>query len=450
MFALSRARLAPALLLAALLLGGSSSAGAETAGVVEFSRGVGFAQMPEQMPRTLGKGLPVNEGDRLTTSDGATAIVKLNDGTRMTLRPGSEIVVEQYRYKEGGGFNSMVMQLLRGGIRAITGLMTKNSPDAARIRTSTITAGIRGTDFDARICTQDCSAESAKMTEPARANTITASAKLVSAQGDIYALDFSQNKRVLVNGGSVYPGDIVVTEGNARGVLVFRDESLLTLGANTRFKVDSFVFDEGNPAEGKFLLTLLRGSLRALTGLIGKANNKNVSFKTNTATISIRGTGLDLDCGAGADACSYFTWAGTIEVTQLGQSNAHILPAGQGVFMSRTEVRPLTGPTLDNLPRPDTQPINVRQLFSRGDAQADHEGLFVFVRDGHIEITSEQQTLHLGRGETGFAGNNGQLGRPAQMPLFIQFDKVPMPNSPNPMLMSVMREVGAPSGNMCR
>ena len=336
MFKMICVRLLTAFVLGAILPGGSNSAWADTAGVVEFSRGVGFAQMPEQMPRTLGKGLLVNEGDRLTTSDGATAIVKLSDGTRMTLRPGSEIVVEQYRFKEGASLNSMVMQLLRGGIRAITGLMTKNAPDAARIRTSTITAGIRGTDFDARICSQDCSAESAAIGEKARANTIAASAKLVSAQGDIYALDLSQNKRVLVNGGSVYPGDIVVTESNARGVLVFRDESLLTLGANTRFKIDSFVFDESDPAEGKFLLTLLRGSLRALTGLVGKANHKNVSFKTNTATISIRGTGLDLDCGAASDSCNYFTWQGMIEVTQLGQTNAHILPAGQGVFMSRT------------------------------------------------------------------------------------------------------------------
>ena len=30
------------------------------------------------------------EGDRLTTSEGASAIIKLDDGTRMTVRPNSE------------------------------------------------------------------------------------------------------------------------------------------------------------------------------------------------------------------------------------------------------------------------------------------------------------------------------------------------------------------------
>src|SRR5690349_16749160 len=39
-------------------------------GEVEFSRGVGFAQSPGEAPRTLGRGLQLKEGDRLTTSDG--------------------------------------------------------------------------------------------------------------------------------------------------------------------------------------------------------------------------------------------------------------------------------------------------------------------------------------------------------------------------------------------
>src|SRR5690606_28960046 len=58
---------------------------AEPAGEVEYPRGVGFAQSPGQGQRTLRKGLPLREGDRLTTSDGASAVIKLQDGTRMTV-----------------------------------------------------------------------------------------------------------------------------------------------------------------------------------------------------------------------------------------------------------------------------------------------------------------------------------------------------------------------------
>src|SRR3954469_11369875 len=111
--------------LGATLLLAACAAGAQVAGNVEFSRGVGFAQTPGQTPRTLGQGLELKEGDRLTTSDGGSAIIKLQDGTRMTVRPNSEMVISQYRYKENAQDNGMLMQLVRGGFRAVTGLISK-------------------------------------------------------------------------------------------------------------------------------------------------------------------------------------------------------------------------------------------------------------------------------------------------------------------------------------
>ena len=51
-----------------------TAAGAQAVGEVDFARGVGFAQTSGQTPRTLGKGLPLKEGDRLTTADGASAV----------------------------------------------------------------------------------------------------------------------------------------------------------------------------------------------------------------------------------------------------------------------------------------------------------------------------------------------------------------------------------------
>jgi hypothetical protein len=430
-------------------LGLAMAASGQTAGEVEFSRGVGFAQMQGQMPRTLGKGLQLNEGDRLTTSEGAAAIVKMQDGTRLTLRPNSELIVQQFQYKEGSTENSMVMQLLRGGFRAITGFIAKGGPNAAKVHTSTSTIGIRGTDFDARICGADCRGESAKVNEKAKPNAVLASAKMVSVFGEIYAIESNGVRRRAVEGASVYAGDSIETSPGAKVVLVFRDESRLTLGSNTRFKVDSFVFDSKNPGEGQFLVTLLKGTLRALTGIIGKSNHSNVGFITPTATVGIRGTGLDLDCGA-SDSCSFFTWLGTIEVKPAGGTAIQTLQAGQGLFVGPTGIRPLTAPTLENLPRPDSVPVNVDQLFTNGTVSGDEEGLYVFVRDGHIEVTSPRETLHLGRGETGFAGRDGITGRPMETPLFIQFDKVPLPNNPNPAVVNLMSELGSRPSKVCR
>ncbi len=280
----------------ALLALGAGAALAQAAGEVEFARGVGFAQAAGQAPRTLGKGLPLQQGDRITTSEGASAIVKLADGTRMTVRPNSEIVLSQYQFKENAPDNGMLLQMIRGGFRAVTGLIAKSSPHAAKVQTSTATIGIRGTDFDARLCARDCGAESGKVAEKARPNAVLASAKVVQSQGEVYAVDAGNQRRRLVDGGSIYPGDVVETGAGTRAVIAFRDDTRITLGSSTRFRVDNFVYDEQNAGEGRFLVSVLRGTVRALTGLIAKANNRNVGFSTATATIGIRGTGLDISC----------------------------------------------------------------------------------------------------------------------------------------------------------
>jgi hypothetical protein len=281
----------------------------------------------------------------------------------------------------------------------------------------------------------------------------------------------------------------------------------LTLGASTRFVVENFVYDEKNPEDGRFFVSLLTGTMRALTGYVGKANTRNVNFTTSTATIGIRGTGLDLDCGS-TGSCSFFTWLGSIAVTPNGQTALQVLQSGQGLFVSATGIRPITAPTLENLPRPDTVPVNTKELFGaakatpapaaaapadgktdsktddKADTQAksdapaggtpassattsissntsasppaapaispDEPGLFVTVRDGHVEVTSRNETIHLGRGETGFAAADGRTGRPASIPLFIQYDKVPLPGNTNAAVQGVIKQLSEKPSNQCR
>ncbi|MGV3573358.1 MAG: FecR family protein [Ramlibacter sp.] len=430
---------------------------AQVAGEVEFSRGVGFAQTPGESPRTLGKGLALKEGDRLTTSEGASAIIKLQDGTRMTVRPNSELVLQQYQFRENAPDNSMLMQLVRGGFRALTGVISKNSPNAARVQTSTATIGIRGTDFDARLCTTDCGAESARIPENARPNAVQASAKIINAQGEIFAVDAAGQRRRLVDGGSVYPGDLVETARGSQAVLAFRDDTRVTLGSQTRFRVDNFVYDARNAGEGRFLASVLRGSVRALTGLIAKANNQNVGFSTATATIGIRGTGFDVMCtgacagepSVGGSGMTLFTWLGSVAVGQQGQTALQVLQAGQGLFIPATgPMVPITNQPAMDTERPDRIVVPPK-LFSSDNVSENAEGLFVFVRDGHIEIVSANDVLHLGKGEAGFAGAAGEPVRPNLIPKFIDFDQIPLPTSRNPLLASILGDAGI-RGNTCK
>jgi hypothetical protein len=442
----------------ALLALAGQAALAQVAGEVEFSRGVGFAQTPGQTPRTLGRGLELKEGDRLTTSDGASAIVKLQDGTRMTVRPNSELVLQQYQFKENAPDNGMLMQLVRGGFRAVTGLISKASPNAARVQTSTATIGIRGTDFDARLCANDCGQESSRVPESARPNAVLASAKVVGSQGEVYAVDSNNQRRRLVDGGSVYPGDAIETGAGARGVLVFRDDSKVSLGSNTRFRIDNFVFDEKNATEGRFLTSLLRGTFRAVTGLIGKANNRNVGFSTATATIGIRGTDIGATCQG--DSCEggvnvfVFEGAGTVTpLSQVSQQVLQILAAGQGVFLpvngAPVPIVNAPAPMVNDLAPPATV-TPPPKLFAKEEVSDAREGLFVFVRDGHIEVATASDVLHLGKGEAGFAGQNGETARPVSIPKFIDFDKLPLPTAKNPLLSTVLADNNIKPAAVCK
>jgi hypothetical protein len=429
-----------------------------SAGEVEFMRGVGFAQTPGQTPRTLGKGLPLQEGDRLTTADGATAVVKLQDGTRMTVRPGSEMVLSQFKYKQDAPDNSMVINMLRGGLRAITGLIAKSSPNAARIQTNTATIGIRGTDFDARICSADCGNESRRVPQAAKPNAIQASAKVLSSRGEVVAVDGAGARRRLVDGGGVYPGDVVETGQGTQAILAFRDESRVTVGAASRFRVDNFVYDSKNAGEGRMLTSILKGTVRALSGLIAKANNRNVGYSTSTATIGIRGTEVLIRCtgicageaGAASDGLSVYTYSGQVEVTKLTDfTSTFVLSPGQGLSVSPAGTQGLNAEPANDLTAPGSLPASPA-LFGSDNVNENQEGLFVFVRDGHIELTTNSSVLHLGRNEAGLAGNDGSTVRPQDVPRFLEFDRTPLPNATNFNVTALLGDSNITGGRICR
>ncbi|AKJ27901.1 FecR family protein [Caldimonas brevitalea] len=426
-------------------------------GEVDFARGVGFAQLQGQAPRTLGKGLPLNEGDRLSTGAASFAIVKLNDGTRMTLRPNSDLLLRTFRFRENATDNSMVTQLFRGGFRAITGLINKTSPNAAQVQTATATIGIRGTDFDARLCAaSECREESTRVAQPTRPNAVQASAKLAVMRGDVYAEDGAGARRRLALGGPVYPGDVVETGAGTFALLVFRDQSRTALAANSRLKVENFVFDAKSPAEGSFLVRLARGSMRALTGVIGRANPNRVGIATATATIGIRGTGFDIVCtgvcageaGPAGSGLTLYTWEGTVAVTPAG-GGEELVGQGQGLHVGPAGVRRLdAGPQID-APRPDEVQVDLDALFGTEPLGDDPEGLYVYVRDGHVEIATAGEVLQLGRGEAGWASPGGETKRPAALPLFIEFDRTPLPDVEHPALYSLLSDL-LPGAEVCR
>lgn len=103
-------------------------------------------------------GVKVNQGDTVSTGAGGYARIEMTDGGEMVLRPKAELKIEAYSFEPTKPeSDSFVFSVLRGGLRTVTGLISKRgNQDAYRLRTATSTIGIRGTQFDLRVCQADC------------------------------------------------------------------------------------------------------------------------------------------------------------------------------------------------------------------------------------------------------------------------------------------------------
>ena len=109
--------------------------------------------------------------------------------------------------------------------------------------------------------------------------------------GEVNVRRFDGQTDPLVKGKDIESGQAIVTGPNGRAQVRFTDGGLVSLQPNTEFKIANYI-DQADPQQDRFLVELLRGSMRAITGLIGKRNRTNYKVTTTTATIGIRGSGF--------------------------------------------------------------------------------------------------------------------------------------------------------------
>ncbi|MGE5638597.1 MAG: FecR domain-containing protein [Clostridia bacterium] len=101
--------------------------------------------------------------------------------------------------------------------------------------------------------------------------------------------------RILSQRSQIATGDTINTQQDSYAQIKFSDGGQLTLKPNTAVKIDNFKFAEEKPAEDSFVYSLLKGGLRAVTGIVGKRSRDKYELGTATATIGIRGTTLSAD-----------------------------------------------------------------------------------------------------------------------------------------------------------
>jgi hypothetical protein len=137
----------------------NSAAFAEAAATVTHLSGTLSVLKADGSTRILAQNSSVEAGELLTTEKDSYAMLKFSDGGEVTIRPLSRLKVEAYGFnEEKPESDSFVFNLIKGGLRSVTGLIGhRGNRDAYRLNTATATIGIRGTNYDALMCQGDCS-----------------------------------------------------------------------------------------------------------------------------------------------------------------------------------------------------------------------------------------------------------------------------------------------------
>ena len=118
---------------------------------------------------------------------------------------------------------------------------------------------------------------------------------------------------------------------NGRMAITFLDDSKVSLTEHSQLTIDEYIYDP-DPSKAKMALTFGLGTARFITGNLNRIDKQNITLKTPTANIAIRGTDF------------------TATVDELGRSLIILLPDALGLSSGEIEVVTAMGSVLLNKP----------------------------------------------------------------------------------------------------
>jgi hypothetical protein len=119
---------------------------AQNTAVVTSATGTVQAQVGTNPARMLRQGDEVTQGTTVSTGAASSVVLKFDDGQIAALTSNSKMTITTYQYSPSSGTGNVLLSLIDGGMRAITGLIGKRTPDRVAYRAASATIGIRGTD----------------------------------------------------------------------------------------------------------------------------------------------------------------------------------------------------------------------------------------------------------------------------------------------------------------
>lgn len=129
-----------------LLLAAPATAQTQPIGYVKVTQGE-IRVMRGGAPALLRVGDPVYSRDRIVTLDNQAIGITLFDNSRVSAGQNTVLVMQEFRFNPEMREYGMVVELLRGTLSFVSGLLTKLAPETVRIDTPTATVAVRGTQI---------------------------------------------------------------------------------------------------------------------------------------------------------------------------------------------------------------------------------------------------------------------------------------------------------------
>jgi hypothetical protein len=179
------------------------------AGTVKNIKGYATSTDKTGRESRLQQGTIVYEGDRVSTAQGGELVIHMIDDAEMRIKPDSSVRITEYKMKSGFESGSRsIIDLIKGGLRKITGSIGANPLSVYRFQTGIMTIGVRGTDYVVKLCNaNDCEQSSGRNEENARLHVAVLDGLITledeeGVQGELalgqYAIA-TQDTKVIVN-----------------------------------------------------------------------------------------------------------------------------------------------------------------------------------------------------------------------------------------------------------
>ena len=108
----------------------------------------------EMDSRQLKRRSPVFLEDKVTTGQKSNTQLRMIDGGLLSLQQESVLVVNEYRFNQQDNDDSVSLELIKGGLRTITGALAKGN-DNYKLQTPVASIGVRGTHYETELLEGD-------------------------------------------------------------------------------------------------------------------------------------------------------------------------------------------------------------------------------------------------------------------------------------------------------